>query len=343
MSRGSPGNPQNRFEKLSHTPDPEELQENPRTQILDDHSASIITRNDSPDVGFSASINPYRGCEHGCAYCFARPTHEYLGFSAGLDFETKIIAKRNAADLLRRELSSPSWAPRVLGFSGVTDPFQPIERKLEISRRCLEVLAEARNPIVIITKNYLVTRDRDLLQELARHQAVRVMISLTSLDAELAGKMEPRASRPAMRLRAIEELTTAGIPVGVLTAPIVPGLTDHEIPELLKAARDAGASNAGYVFLRLPYAVKEIFATWVTSHFPDRSERILNLVRGAREGKLNHSEFGERMRGSGAHAEMISKLFKNHLRRLGLDRPAQPLSTQAFRRPGREGQLLLDL
>ncbi len=342
MHRGSPSNPKNRFETRSQVLEPEELQESPRTQILEDQSSSIISRNDSPDVGFSASINPYRGCEHGCAYCFARPTHEYLGFSAGLDFETKIVAKKNAAALLRQELGLRSWVPEVLGFSGVTDLYQPMERRLRITRQCLEVLAEARNPIVIITKNYLVTRDKDLLQELARHQAVRVMISLTSLDADLAGKMEPRASRPAMRLRAIEELSAAGISVGLLTAPIVPGLTDHEIPELLKAAADAGAETAGYVLLRLPYGVKDIFAEWIRAQFPLRAERVLGLVREARGGKLNASEFKQRMTGLGAHAEMIRSLFKNHRHRVGLGRAVAPLSTASFRRPGCEGQMLLD-
>src|SRR5205814_4999455 len=230
----------------------------PPTQFFKDNSDSIINYNDSPDVGFEASINPYRGCEHGCIYCYARPFHEYLGFSAGLDFETKIMVKENAPELLRRELASPKWKPKVIALSGVTDCYQPVERKLKLTRRCLEVLAEFRNPVAVVTKNHLVTRDADVLSELARHRAAAVFISLTTLDSSLTPKLEPRASLPKHRLAAIEALNRAGVPVGVLLAPMIPGLTDHEIPNLLAAAASAGAQYAGYVVLRLPFAVKNL-------------------------------------------------------------------------------------
>ena len=223
----------------------------PPTEYLPDTSRSIIAQNDSPDVGFEVSINPYRGCEHGCIYCYARPTHEYLGFSAGLDFETKIMVKHDAPELLRKALSSPRWRPRVLGLSGVTDAYQPVERRLELTRRCLAVLAEFRQAVGIITKNRLVTRDIDVLGELARHNAAGVFVSITSLDDELVGRLEPRTTRPAGRLKAIAALAEAGIPVGVMVAPIIPGLTEHEMPAILKAAAEAGARNAGYTIVRL--------------------------------------------------------------------------------------------
>ena len=244
--RGAADNPPNRFEALAHAPDPEAIDPDgpgPDTEFLKDPSRSLITYNDSPDVGFTASINPYRGCEHGCIYCYARPTHEYLGFSAGLDFETKILVKEDAPELLRRELSSPRWTPQVLAISGVTDPYQPVERRLELTRRCLEVLAEFRNPVAIITKNHLVTRDVDLLGELARHEAVAVYLSVTTLDPRLARTMEPRTSQPARRLAAIEALSRAGVPSGVLVAPVIPGLTDHEMPKIVAAAARAGAAR----------------------------------------------------------------------------------------------------
>src|SRR5882724_3845919 len=254
-SRGAGGNPPNRFDTIHIEPDADwdpEQDPLPRTQFLKDNSSTIIAYNDSPDVGFEASINPYRGCEHGCIYCYARPFHEYLGFSSGLDFESKIMVKTDAPRLLREELASPKWKPQVIGMSGVTDCYQPVERRLKLTRGCLEVLAECRNPVAIITKNLLVTRDIDLLAELARHRAVAVFISLTTLDTELRKLMEPRTSPPAARLRAIETLSQAGIPVGVLIAPVIPGLNDHEIPSLVEAAANAGARSAGHVMLRLP-------------------------------------------------------------------------------------------
>lgn len=342
--RGTGLNPPNRFVKRALVRDPEAADPEdplPRTQILKDTSRSLITTNDSPDVGFEASLNPYRGCEHGCVYCYARPTHEFLGFSAGLDFETKILVKEDAPELLRRELESPRWTPKVLAMSGVTDPYQPVERRLEVTRRCLAVLAEFRNPVVVITKNFLVTRDADLLGELARHQAALVVISITTLDPDLARRMEPRTSTPARRLEAIETLARAGIPAGVNVAPVIPGLTDHEIPAILKAAARAGARSAGYTMLRLPYAVKELFQEWLTTHFPGRREKVLQRVLDVRGGKLNDPRFGSRMRGEGIYAEQIEALFKLSRRKAGLPEEGPELSTAAFRRPSPGGQLEL--
>jgi DNA repair photolyase len=336
--RGVAANPGNRFEHAWFEPDPEweadEERSAPRTQFLADLSQSIITRNDSPDVGFDRSINPYRGCEHGCVYCYARPTHEYLGFSSGLDFETRIMVKERAPALLRAALEKPTWEPGVLVMSGVTDPYQPVERKLEITRGCLRVLAEFRNPVAIVTKNHLVTRDIDFLSELASVRAAAVFVSLTTLDPALARVMEPRTASPEHRLDAIRRLAAAGIPAGVMTAPIVPGLTDHEIPKLLEAAAEAGASFAGYTVLRLPHAVKDLFGNWLETHFPGKKDRVLSRVREVRGGKLNDARFGSRMRGEGVFAEQIRSLFRVARRRAGLDRAVPELSITAFRRPG---------
>lgn len=349
--RGAIGNPANRFERIDCVADvdPEDLGEyagemtdprRPRTEFFVDLSRSIIATNNSPDVGFDASINPYRGCEHGCAYCYARPTHEYLGWSSGLDFETKILVKRDAAELLRRELASPKWTPRLLGLSGVTDPYQPVERKLRITRGVLEVLAEFRNPVGIVTKNHLVTRDVDLLAELAAHNAVRVCISICALDAGLTRVLEPRTSHPLRRIEAIRALRAAGVSVGILTAPVIPGLTDTEIPKVLEAAAEAGAQFAGMTMLRLPHAVAPMFVAWLEAHLPRRKDRILARIRDMRDGKLNVTAFGERMRGKGTYARQIHELFKVHARRTGLDRYLPDLSAAAFRRPG-GGQLEL--
>jgi DNA repair photolyase len=340
--RGATANPTNRFEKIEYLPQPDWSDPDdsaPTTEFLRDSSRSAITCNDSPDVGFEASLNPYRGCEHGCGYCFARPTHEYFGLSAGLDFETKILVKEDAPELLRQELSSPSWKPQPLAISGVTDPYQPVERRLQITRRCLEVLAEFRNPVVIITKNYLVTRDRDLLAELARHQAVAVNLSVTSLDGDLARVLEPRASHPSRRLAAIEALAQAGVPVGVLVAPVIPGLTDHELPSIIEACAKAGASFAGYVMLRLPFAVAPLFEQWLEQHVPERKDKVLKRIREIRGGRLNDPRFGSRLTGEGIFAEQIAALFSMACRKAGFNaRPA--LSTAAFRRPSPQLSLL---
>ena len=342
-ARGAAGNPANRFEKIHLEPDADwDLEEEPlpTTQFLRDHTATIIARNDSPDIGFEASVNPYRGCEHGCIYCYARPTHEFLGFSAGLDFETRIMVKERAPELLRDELSSPKWKPQVIAMSGVTDCYQPVERRLKLTRRCLEVLADFRNPVGIVTKNHLVTRDIDVLSELARHNAVVVFVSVTTLDTDLRKVMEPRTSPPAARLAAIEALARAGIPVGVLVAPVIPGLTDHEMPAILSAAVKAGAKFAGHVVLRLPYAVAPLFADWLGRHFPDRKDKVLNRIRSIRGGKLNDAQFGSRMTGEGIFADQIHQMFKVACRKAGIEGNHLELSTAHFRRV-EKGQLSL--
>jgi DNA repair photolyase len=494
--RGAAENPAGRFERLSYEPDAEaeawegdDAAPRPRTEYYRDHSRSILTRNDSPDVGFTHSVNPYRGCEHGCVYCvsgdtpiltadgrtrpiadlsvgdeiygtvrdgwyrryartrvlahwrtvkpayrvvvadgteliasgdhrfltergwkpvaaseqgemerpylgrgdrligagraadrpaegqvleidadlrvvsveplgieipmydittgtgdffangvvshncYARPTHEWLGLSAGLDFETKIFVKEAAPELLRRALSSPKWTGEPVAMSGVTDPYQPVERRLRITRGCLEVLAECRNPVGIVTKSRLVTRDADLLGELAAHGAAAVHLSITTLDPDLQRVMEPRAATPARRLEAIAELAAAGVPVGVLVAPVIPGLTDHELPAILNVAAEAGARTAGFVPLRLPYGLPDLFEAWLERHFPDRKERVLHRIREIRGGALNDSRFGTRMRGEGEYADQIRALFRVTCRRLGLNRERLRLSSARFTRP----------
>jgi DNA repair photolyase len=301
---------------------------------LRDCSQSIVTYNDSPDIPFRASINPYRGCEHGCSYCYARPTHEYLGFSAGLDFETRILVKERAPELLRQELSSARWTPQFLALSGVTDPYQPVERRLQLTRKCLAVLAEFANPVGIVTKNQLVTRDVDLLSELARHDAVAVNLSVNSLDPDLARALEPRASSPRQRLEAVAALARAGVPAGVLVAPVIPGLNDHEIPAVVAAASRAGARWAGLLVLRLPHGVGPLFDDWLQRCAPTRRDGVLARIRAMRSGKLNDTRFGVRMRGEGILAEQIARLFQVACRRVSLATEAPELSTAAFRRPG---------
>lgn len=335
--RGAAGNPANRFELICYQRDPDDPVEDspgPATRFFRDSSRSILAHNDSPDVGFDTSINPYRGCEHGCSYCYARPYHEYLGLSAGLDFETKIFVKEDAPQLLRRELSSPKWQPRVVALSGITDAYQPAERRFQVTRRCLEVLAAFRNPVGIVTKNRLVARDRDILGDLSRDRAAGVWISVTSLDSDLAGRMEPRATHPAGRLAAITELREAGVLVGVLAAPMIPGLNDHELPAILQAAADAGARYAGYITLRLPHGVKGIFRDWLEQHYPDRLEKVLGRIRDMHGGALNDPRFGSRMRGQGEMARQTEALFAAACRRTGLSRSSPGLSIAAFRRPG---------
>lgn len=350
--RGAAGNPPNRFESMRWEPiaveafpDDDEFADDPATPraphgpatiYLRDTSRTIIARNDSPDIPFDASINPYRGCEHGCIYCYARPTHEYLGFSAGLDFESRIMVKMDAPELLRRELAARSWRPQLLGMSGVTDCYQPVERRLRLTRGCLEVLAERRNPVGIVTKNQLVLRDLDLLADLASWGGVRVFVSVTTLDPDLTATLEPRAARPAARLETIRRLAAAGVPVGVMVAPVIPGLNDREIPAILEAAAAAGASTASWIMLRLPHAVAPLFEKWLGDHLPARRDRILARIRDVRGGALSSSRFGTRMRGEGIVADQVAQLFRLAARRHGLDRPIPALRTDAFRRAGGE-------
>ena len=342
--RGSAANPAPRFQTLSVEPadldsgDPEDEAPDPRTRYLLDSSRTVLSRNDSPDLGFDFSLNPYRGCEHGCAYCYARPTHEYLDLSAGLDFETRILVKRDAPRLLRAALSRRSWRPRVVAFSGVTDCYQPVERALRITRGCLEVLAEFRNPVAVITKSRLVERDADLLKELADARCASVTLSVTTLDADLARTLEPRAAQPRARLAAISRLAREGVPVGVNVAPVVPGLTDHEVPAILRAAADAGASWAGYIMLRLPYGVKDLFGDWLERHRPERRQRVLNRVADVRGGALYDSRWGVRQRGTGLFARQIGELFALSRERAGLAARGPALSGANFRAP-RGGQL----
>lgn len=346
--RGASWSPANRFEKFhvdltdaDHVDDDHDAKEKPKraTQYFRDLTKTIVARNQSPDVGFETSINPYRGCEHGCIYCFARPTHEYLGFSAGLDFESRIMVKPDAPRLLEEELLSPKWKPQLLMMSGVTDCYQPIERKLEITRKCLEVLAKFRNPVGILTKNRLVTRDIDLLSELARHKCAVVNLSVTTLDVDLQRIMEPRTSAPAARLDAVAQLRAAGIPVGVMVAPVIPGINDHEIPAIVAACAEAGAQFAGHVLLRLPWAVRPLFQHWLDEHFPERKAKVLDRLRASRGGKLYDSRWRKRQTGEGIFAEQISSLFEVACRRAGFGgRPK--LSTAAFRRPQQQLEML---
>lgn len=340
--RGAAHNPANRFEERELIPsaewtDPDDP--GPRTRFYRDASRAILARNQSPDIGFDVSINPYRGCEHGCVYCYARPTHEYLGYSAGLDFESRIMVKEDAAALLRAELMSPRWEPQVIAISGVTDPYQPVEHRLEITRRCLQVLAEFRNPVAIITKNHLVTRDVDVLAALAEHGAAAVAVSVTSLRREIQKLMEPRTSTPVKRLDAIRTLSRAGIPVRVMVGPVVPGLTDHELPAIIEAAAEAGAVGAGYIMLRLPHGVKDLFEDWLTRHFPDRKDKVLNRMREMRQGKLYDAAWGTRMRGEGVFADQVRALYNAACRKFGFDRGRPSLRVDAFRRPDTTGQL----
>jgi DNA repair photolyase len=337
--RGVGWNPPNRFERIAvemeaARDDPDgDPPFRPDTVLLRDRTRTILARNDSPDVGFDVGINPYRGCSHGCVYCSARPTHEYLGFSAGLDFETKIMVKEDAPALLRKALSAATWRPQVIALSGNTDAYQPAERRLALTRRCLEVLADFRNPVGIVTKSHLVTRDAGLLADLARDRAAAVVLSITSLRNEVQRVMEPQAATPSRRLEAIRSLAAAGVPVGVNVAPIVPGLTDEELPAILEAAAGAGATFASYILLRLPHGVKEMFEEWLVQHFPERRKKVLHRLREMRGGKLYDARFEVRGRGQGPWADQLRSLFRVTRDRLGLDRPPQ-LSSEAFRVPG---------
>ncbi|MCC5932943.1 MAG: PA0069 family radical SAM protein [Balneolales bacterium] len=338
--RGTSANPVNRFEPLHFVQDEEyePHQQKVKTRFLKDDSETILGTNNSPDIPFSYTLNPYRGCEHGCMYCYARPTHEYLGFSAGLDFESVIMVKEKAPQLLRKTFLKKSWQPQTIVMSGVTDPYQPAERHFELTRNCLKVFLAFRNPVSIITKNHLITRDLDLLAELAKERLVRVNISLTTLDPRLTDTLEPRTSRPQRRLEAIRRLTDAGIETGVMTAPVIPGINDHEIPALLEAAAKAGATHAGYVMLRLPWAVKDIFTDWLEQHYPDRSKKVLSRITDIHGGALYNADFANRMKGSGPFADQIRNLFTVSAQRyrLNLRRHSEPLNTKAFLRAGQQ-------
>ena len=291
-----------------------------QTQIGRDSSRKILARNQSPDVPFDRSINPYKGCEHGCIYCFARPTHAWLGLSPGLDFETRIFAKPDAADLLKRELAKASYRPAVIALGANTDPYQPIERQLKITRSLLEVLAETRHPTCIVTKSALVTRDLDIIGPMAERGLARVMVSVTTLDPGLARLMEPRAPAPARRLEALAALNAAGVPAGMLAAPMIPAINDGELEALLEAARDVGAPSAGYVLLRLPLEIRDLFIEWLEAHFPDRAARVMKLVRETRGGADYESAFGLRQRGRGPYADLLAKRFRLASKRLGLSK-----------------------
>ena len=332
--RGSNLNPGNRFDKIDIVLDEDEINNGTvyKTEFYRDSSKSIITYNDSPDIGMNASINPYRGCEHGCIYCYARPTHEFLGLSAGLDFETKIFVKENAPALLRKELSSRSWKPQPIMLSGNTDCYQPAERHFKITRSCLEVMAEFRNPVGIVTKNRLIIRDIDVLQDMISFNCASVAISVTTLDSTLANIMEPRTSQPNVRIDTIRKLSEAGIPVMVLIAPVIPGLTDHEIPGIIKQVVDAGAIKVGYVMLRLPYGVKDLFQDWLERHFPNKVNKVIHRIQSVREGGLNSANFGERMRGKGIFAKQVEDMFKVACRKHGIYSNKIELTTEYFRR-----------
>lgn len=343
-SRGTELNPKNRFEQLFidyDDPETEHFDEDEKkvpTMFFEDSSQTILVKNDSPDLSFNYGINPYRGCEHGCVYCFARPTHEYLGFSSGLDFETKIMIKKDAAVLLDKEFRKKSWVPQRIMFSGNTDCYQPIERKLKITRACIEVFQQFNHPLGLITKNALVTRDIDILSQMAKLSLAEVVISVTTLDRELSRKLEPRTSVPSVRLDIIKKLAGEGVPVGVNVAPIIPGLTDEEVPAIVKACSESGATFAAMEILRLPYSVKELFLKWLDKNIPSKKTKIISRITEIREGKLNDSRFGSRMIGTGKYAESISRLFKVSCDKYVMNKTRHKLDYSLFRVPS-QGQI----
>ena len=343
QGRGAVSNPAGRFEALreeafddgwdARDPPPERVP----TEVIIDRTKTIIARNDSPDIPFDRSINPYRGCEHGCIYCFARPSHAYLGFSPGLDFETKIVAKPKAADLLRRELRKRSYAVGPLALGSNTDPYQPVERDLRITRQLLEVLSEARHPTGIVTKSALILRDLDIIVPMAKEGLAQVMVSVTTLRRDLARAMEPRAAAPARRLATIAALREAGVPVGVLASPMIPALNDSELEAILEAAANAGAGSAGFILVRLPHELKELFSEWLETHVPARAAHVESLIRDTRGGELYEAKFGERMRGQGPYAELLATRFRVASRRYGLDKKHPPFRLDLFRPPRAPG------
>lgn len=340
--RGTGLSPANRFEKIhseadwEHVAGDEEFHDSRlaiATEYLADDSQSIVSENDSPDLFFRYSLNPYRGCIHGCSYCYARPTHEYLGMNAGIDFESRILVKKKAPELFREWLARPNWQPEPIMLSGVTDCYQPAEREFRLTRGCLEVAHEARQPLWMITKNALVARDLDVLAEMAKWRGIAVAISVTTLDRDLACHMEPRTSSIHARLRTISELAAAGIPTAVMMGPVIPGLTDHEIPAVLKAAADAGATSAGYNMLRLPLAVEPIFLDWLERTIPEKKDRVLSRIRSVRDGKTSSSRWGERMRGTGEIAAQIKQTFQLFATKYKLTDRGHSLNTAEFRPP----------
>lgn len=348
VGRGTGLNQAGRFESTEIEVDWSQLEyddefhresERPRTRYYEDSSRTVISENDSPDIPFQYSLNPYRGCLHGCSYCYARPSHEYLGLSAGLDFETKIFVKKNAPELFRKWMCRRGYDPKPVMMSGITDCYQPVERALKITRGCLQVAEEAGQPMAIVTKNALVRRDLDVMARLVSRNLVQVAVSITSLDQSLTRILEPATSAPATRLQAVKELSTAGVPVHVMVAPVIPGLNDSEIPAILEAAAVAGARSSSHILVRLPYSVKDIFADWLRQRKPSHAEKVLSRLREARDGKLNDTRFGERMRGSGPMAEQIAALFKVAARRFGIDQQSTPLSAEHFRPPDGQRRL----
>ncbi|MEK1906835.1 MAG: PA0069 family radical SAM protein [Pseudomonas sp.] len=344
--RGTASNPHNRFAPTrSQVEDDgwfqDETPPSLATEVRRELAKTVISRNQSPDVGFDRSVNPYRGCEHGCIYCFARPSHAYWDLSPGIDFETKLIAKTNLADRLEEELGKPGYVPRPIALGINTDGYQPIEREYQLTRRALEILLRFRHPVNIITKSSLILRDLDLLEELASHNLVSVAFSLTTLDDELKRIMEPRAASPSARLRAMRTLGEHGVPVSVITAPIIPMINDMELEALLEAARDAGARSAGYVLLRLPLEIAELFEEWLQAHFPERASHVMSLIRQSRGGRNYDSQFGKRMRGEGIFADLLAQRFALARKRLGLDhREGFNLDCSQFAPPGRQMALL---
>ncbi len=350
--RGAVSNADGRYERFTHIREDDgwspgeagEAEPKLRTTVLYDASRSIIARNQSPDLTFDRSINPYRGCEHGCVYCFARPTHAWLGFSPGLDFETHILVKPRAAELLEAELSAPGYTPRTLALGTNTDPYQPLERRHQLTRQVLEVLARTNHPVAIVTKSHLVTRDIDILAPMAAKGLAKVAVSVTTLDPGLARTMEPRASSPAKRLDAIRALARAGIPAAVMTAPLIPALNDSELEAILAAAAGAGAKAAGYVVLRLPLEIKDLFREWLETHVPDKAAHVMSLVRGMRGGRDYDPNWGVRQTGTGPFARLIGQRFRTAARRLGLNAQSFPLDATQFLKPSRAaraGQLSL--
>src|SRR6201987_6024958 len=343
--RGAPSNASGRYKPLARVPFDDggkSLDELPpfKTTVQVDATRKIITRNESPDIGFDRSINPYRGCEHGCIYCFARPTHAYLGLSPGLDFESKLFMKPEAAELLERELSSPSYQPKVIAIGTNTDPYQPIDRRYQVMRRILEVLDRAGHPVGIVTKSALVLRDLDILARMAERKLAKVALSVTTLDPELARKMEPRAATPMRRLETLRRLSQAGIPTTVMVAPVIPALNDSEMERILDAAHAAGVREAGYVLLRLPLEVRDLFREWLMSNYPDRYRHVFKLIRDMRGGRDYDSQWGTRMKGTGPMAWMIGRRFEIACEKLGLNKRRSKLTSDHFARPKASGQQL---